>query len=153
MDRNSRKTIEGISMPDLPILQSENKMCESEIFCGLPVFSCRQLLTGGYWLDGPRPSAINPTTVQLNDKRVLGDGLVEMSFMLEGSTLTSFLLRPKPNVSLHKWSLTPVVPKPNEWMDNNSYFVLITHGVEGEPFNITLTLKVNINLNFKYNFI
>lgn len=45
-DRNARKTIEGISMPDQPIPQLQNKMCEKEVFCGLPIFSGRHLQDG-----------------------------------------------------------------------------------------------------------
>lgn len=147
MDRNSHKTIEGIAMPELPIPQLDNKMCESEVFCGLPLYSCRQLYTGGYWLEGPQPSAINPTTVKLSSKRILADNLVEMNLLLDGSTLTSFLIRPKEAVKLHKWSFTPLIPEPNEWKDKDSYFVMITHGLEGEPLNVTLTFKVKYHTN------
>jgi len=46
MDRNARKTIESLSAPDTPIHQLDNNMCATEAFCGLPLYSCRQLHTG-----------------------------------------------------------------------------------------------------------
>lgn len=43
-DRHGQKTIEGITMPDLPMPLKE--MCNDEILCGLPLISSRQLLLG-----------------------------------------------------------------------------------------------------------
>lgn len=42
-DRNARKTIESLTMPDIPIPHGENILCKNEIFCGLPYFSTRLL--------------------------------------------------------------------------------------------------------------
>lgn len=46
MDRNARKTIESLTMPEEPIPQDENILCKSEVFCGLPLLSVRQLIPG-----------------------------------------------------------------------------------------------------------
>jgi len=58
--------------------------------------------------------------------------------------LTSFLLRPKPTVQLNRWNILPTIPEPNEFNGENGYFVMITHGVDGEPMNVTLDLKTEI---------
>lgn len=46
IDRNSKRTIESLVAPLDPIDQRKNPLCEKEVFCGLPFYSCRQLHTG-----------------------------------------------------------------------------------------------------------
>lgn len=43
-DRHSRKTIESITIPDMPVHISE--MCNDEVLCGLPLTSIRLLMMG-----------------------------------------------------------------------------------------------------------
>lgn len=45
-DRNAKKTIESLTMPEEPIPQESNILCKNEVFCGLPVLSIRQLMVG-----------------------------------------------------------------------------------------------------------
>lgn len=43
-DRHAKKTIEGISIPEVPVHFTE--MCGDEVLCGLPLISSRSLLMG-----------------------------------------------------------------------------------------------------------
>lgn len=43
-DRNAKKTIEGIAIPDVP--KQFTEICNDEILCGLPLISSRSLLLG-----------------------------------------------------------------------------------------------------------
>lgn len=45
LDRNAKKTIESLIAPDEPIPQMKNNLCQTQVFCGLPFYSCRQLHT------------------------------------------------------------------------------------------------------------
>lgn len=43
-DRNALKTIESLAMPEKPIPQDKNILCKSEVLCGLPLYTSRQLM-------------------------------------------------------------------------------------------------------------
>lgn len=45
-DRNVEKTIDSLLAPELPVRQELIPLCNELPFCGLPVYSCRQLHTG-----------------------------------------------------------------------------------------------------------
>ncbi|XP_046804765.1 endoplasmic reticulum metallopeptidase 1-like [Lucilia cuprina] len=141
MDRNARKTIESLTMPEEPIPQDENILCKSEVFCGLPLLSARQLLPGGFWVPGPAPVVreIGHFKLVLHEK--LTTGRHRMHFMITGNYLMSLNIRPKESVTLESWNLTPRLPPETVFNKQKCYFVMITHGLEHETINITLTLK------------
>lgn len=43
-DRHAKKTIEGITIPDISFHFSE--VCKGEVFCGMPLLSSRSLMLG-----------------------------------------------------------------------------------------------------------
>lgn len=55
--------------------------------------------------------------------------------------VTSLQIRPKPDVDLVNWSLLDSVPEQNFYNDQRGYFVMITHGTEPTPFNVSLDFK------------
>lgn len=59
-----------------------------------------------------------------------------------GNVLLSFQLRLKTGVHLVNWDLTPEVPEPNEYRGQHAYFVMMTHGLDATPKNVTLGFKV-----------
>lgn len=76
--------------------------------------------------------------------------LYRLNFILNGSYLIALYIRPKENVTLYKWNIMKDVPQPNNFHDQKAYFVMITHGLEAPPMNITLDLKVSEKFAFKY---
>lgn len=43
IDRNTKKTVESLFAPEIPISQEDNAACSKTIFCGLPFHSMRHL--------------------------------------------------------------------------------------------------------------
>lgn len=144
LDRNSYKTIESLSTPDIPIPQEKNILCQNELFCGLPFYSARQLHTTGFWIPGPQPLVREEGSLVLTKKELLSEHVHRLSFTLSGSYLMSFLIQPKNGVSLVNWNIIDSVPEPNVYYGKKAYFVMITHGLEAPPMNITLDLKTKL---------
>lgn len=141
MDRNARKTIESLTMPEEPIPQDENILCKSEVICGLPVLSARQLMQGGFWVPGPAPVVreVGHLILALHERVTATHH--RMHFMITGSYLMSLQIRPKESVRLEGWNLTPQVPPETVYNNQKFYFVMITHGLEHDALNITLSFK------------
>jgi Peptidase family M28 len=145
LDRNSHKTIDGITMPSHAVSQFENVMCASEVFCGIPFYSSRQVHVGGYWMPGPEPLIREAAKLTRLAKEKLNSHEQRLTFELSGSYLISLMIRPKKTVELKRWSLTDVLPDPNYWNKQFAYFVMVTHGLDAKaPLNITLTLGTDM---------
>lgn len=140
-DRNAKKTIEGITMPELPIPQAEIKFGKEEVFNGLPAAFPHMITKyGGYFLYAAKPKISDVSIAVLNSKRKINE-LTELSFKIYGNSLGSVFLRPKPNVYLRSWSLDEKVSV-TEWEDG-SYFLMIAHGLDdSNPWIFNVTLQV-----------
>ncbi|XP_055371692.1 endoplasmic reticulum metallopeptidase 1-like [Condylostylus longicornis] len=146
-DRNAKKTIESLAMPETPIPQDQNILCENEVFCGLPFYSSRQLHTGGYWVPGPAPLVRELCQFKLTNRSSLTPKIHRLNFSLSGSYVISLQIRPKESVKLKSWSFLNSVPNPNIYNKQKAYFVMITHGLEANGMNITIDFETN---NEKY---
>jgi hypothetical protein len=131
-------------MPNHAISQYDNEMCAKEVFCRLPFYTCRQVHTNGYWLPGPEPLIRQSGTLTMEKKEKLNKSEHRLTFQLSGSHLISFMVRPKSTISLKKWSFTPTIPEPNVWNNQQAYFVMITHGLDAGPMNITMVVESEI---------
>lgn len=58
-------------------------------------------------------------------------------------------IRPKSHVKLIKWSLLDHVPEQNYYNEEKGYFVMITHGTEPTPTNVTLDFRTPEGYNVK----
>lgn len=98
----------------------------------------------GFWVPGPAPVVreIGHLTLVLHEK--LTASRHRLHFMITGSYLMSLKVRPKESVILESWNLTPRLPPETVFNKQKCYFVMITHGLEHEAINITMTLKVRI---------
>lgn len=102
------------------------------------------IFSRGYWLPGPAPILRESASLKLLSKSSKSSFEKELNFQLSGNVLVSFLVRPKPSVSLNGWSLLKNVPESTDFNGQKSYLVMITHGLEVGPMNITLSLKSTI---------
>lgn len=143
LDRNAKKTIESLIAPDEPIPQMKNNLCQTQVFCGLPFYSCRQLHTDGFWVPSPQPLVRETGLLVLTNRRKLSPTEIQLSFELTGSYLMSLQIRPKPGMTLANWNIMESVPEPNVYLNQKAYFVMITHGLEAPTMNITLNFKTN----------
>lgn len=50
IDRNTKKTVESLFAPEIPISQVDNIACSKTIFCGLPFHSMRHLFSTYVWI-------------------------------------------------------------------------------------------------------
>lgn len=100
----------------------------------------------GLWVPGPAPIIKEEAFFKLNSNTKITPFDRELHFTVSGHVLLSIQLRPKPNVHLVKWSLTPTVPEPNEFLNEKAYFVMMTHGWDAEPMNFTLQFKVRFGV-------
>lgn len=105
------------------------------------------MYSSGYWLPGPAPIVKDVSTLTLNSLKKLSDHESRLNFTITGSVLTSFMLRPKPGVTLNNWNILPTIPEPNEYNEEKSYFVMITHGLKGDPMNVIIDLNGAIRDN------
>jgi hypothetical protein len=144
-DRNAKKTIEGITMPEIPILQAEIKLGDQEVLKGLPAQFPHMLTKyGGYFLYAAAPKVADISTVVLNSKRKINEHSTELSFKIYGNSLGSIFVRPKANVELRTWSLDEKVPK-TEWEDG-SFFIMLVQGLDDpDPLIFNLTLHTEAN--------
>ncbi|XP_055905553.1 endoplasmic reticulum metallopeptidase 1-like [Eupeodes corollae] len=141
MDRNCRKTVESLSMPETPIPHEFNILCKNEIFCGLPFLTSRQLHLGGYWVPAPTPLIREVATLKLISKEKISPKIHRLNFLLIGSYQLSLHIRPKDSVTLDRWNLMDYVPEPTVYNKQKAHFVMISHGIESAPMNITLDFK------------
>lgn len=71
----------------------------------------------------------------------ISDDTKRVSFTMEGSIQSSLIIGPKKGVKLINWSLLEDVTPPTIFNDQKAHFVLITHGLPGEPWNITMDFQ------------
>lgn len=97
-------------------------------------------------MPGPAPviREIGHLKLVLHEK--LSPNRHRLHLMITGSYLMSLKIRPKESVELESWNLTPRLPPETVYNKQKCYFVMITHGLEHEALNITMTLKVKIML-------
>lgn len=136
-DRHSRKTIESVSIPDLPVPIS--KMCGNEILCGLPLISSRTLLLGGQWLPASTPKFPDAAIINSHSKIILSDNKVKYTFSCNETSLSAIFIRLRGTAKLLAWSFSEEIPH----AFNNTYFVSVGNGIVTEPLSFDVTLKID----------
>ncbi|XP_049530245.1 endoplasmic reticulum metallopeptidase 1-like [Anopheles darlingi] len=126
---------------------SEMGDCTSEVFCGLPASAVR---FSSLWFAQPKsnhPDAVEMVKLSLESRNntTTKDGSVvrsRLALNLTGSYQSSILVRPRRNVTLTAWNLTPVLPPQLTVGDNHkAYYVIITHGLPSQPLQLVLDLE------------
>lgn len=82
-------------------------------------------------------------TVSLREKEQLSEHEHRLHLVLKGSFQCSLIIGPKAGSTLKRWSLLSEIPTPIEFNGQRGHFVLLTAGVESEPMNITLDVRVS----------
>ncbi|XP_058460663.1 endoplasmic reticulum metallopeptidase 1-like [Malaya genurostris] len=142
LDRNAKKTIEGIAMPDTITPMREIPACEKELFCAIPFYSIwHQVLFENFWFAGPSPLIHSEVKCHLRNKDKLTDHVTRLQLTLKGDHQCALVIGPKPGVSLTKWDIVSEIPDPIEFNGQRGYFVLISSGLNPGPMNITLQLR------------
>lgn len=142
MDRNSVRMIRGIANPEkvTPVLALDT--CEKEIFCGIPFYSLfHQRRFDNYWLPGPAPVADKVVTIRKTKQEQIGEHVRRLTFVLEGSIQSSIIIGAKPGVKLVGWNLLEKLTPATEFNNQQAHFVLVTHGLPGEPWEVTLDFE------------
>ncbi|XP_055523743.1 endoplasmic reticulum metallopeptidase 1-like [Wyeomyia smithii] len=148
LDRNARKTIEGIAMPDSITAMRDMKSCETELFCAVPFYSIwHQVLFENYWVSGPQPMIHSEVKCSLRSKEKISNYETQLKLTLSGDDQCSLLIGPRAGVSLTKWDIVDQMANPIEFNGQRAYFVLISAGINPGPMNFTLQLKHEI-LNY-----
>lgn len=96
----------------------------------------------GFWLNAPAPLIRDEAHLKLEKKIKLSEVTQQLQFSINGSYLYSLQIRPKPGVTLSKWNLLDYVPEMNNVNGHKGYFVMVTHGLEAPPFNVTMEFNV-----------
>ncbi|XP_055540788.1 endoplasmic reticulum metallopeptidase 1-like [Wyeomyia smithii] len=143
MDRNSYRLIQGVVAPESVTPMSQMNTCETEIFCAVPFYSIwHQIRFDNFWLPGPEPVVNKMVTLKLQDTEQITDHIRRLHFTLEGSTLSSLIIGPKPGVKLVSWSLLEEVTPSMEFNNRDGHFVLITYGLPDDgPWNVTMDFE------------
>ncbi|EDS40296.1 conserved hypothetical protein [Culex quinquefasciatus] len=142
MDRNSVRMIRGVASPEEVIPMRQMNTCESEIFCAVPFYSMwHQIRFDNYWLPGPEPTTDDGVvSLAYQGREWLSENRTRLTFTMEGSTQSSLIVGPKPGVKLVGWSLIDEVPA-TVFNGQLGHFALITHGLPGEPWNVTMDFE------------
>lgn len=107
----------------------------------------RNNIFSGFWLNAPAPLIRDEAHLKLMKKIKFSDVTQQLQFSINGSYLYSLQIRPKPGVKLSKWSLLESVPEMNDVNGHKGYFVMVTHGLEAPPFNVTMEFEVRPHLS------
>ncbi|XP_053679531.1 endoplasmic reticulum metallopeptidase 1-like [Anopheles nili] len=154
-DRHNKRTVRSVLESltigiNSPVAPTDLPECETELFCGMPASAVRFSSLWSPQSDENRPNTPEMVSLSLDAiKRPphasgspAGVSRVELTFSLTGSIQSSVLLRPKQNVTLAGWNLTPNVPTKLETGGHTAYFMLITHGLPGETVQLALELDI-----------
>ncbi|XP_053687100.1 endoplasmic reticulum metallopeptidase 1-like [Sabethes cyaneus] len=142
LDRNARKTIEGIAMPDTITPMREIQTCEKELFCAIPFYSIwHQVLFENYWISAPQPIIHSEVKCSMRSKNKISDYITELQLTLNGDHQCSLVIGPRAGVTLIQWNLVEQLASPIEFNGQRGYFVLISSGINPGPMNFTLQLR------------
>ncbi|XP_052866764.1 endoplasmic reticulum metallopeptidase 1-like [Anopheles cruzii] len=149
-DRHNERTIlEAIAKNDAsmaPSVVSPTQLpeCAVELFCGLPASALRFNSLWSPQTETNRPHTPSMVTLTLVSREQVTQTpfRTKLMFNLTGSFQSSLLVRPKPKVTLVGWNLTPkVAPKLVAANHHRAHFVLITHGLPGEPVRLVFEIE------------
>ncbi|XP_062536113.1 endoplasmic reticulum metallopeptidase 1-like isoform X1 [Armigeres subalbatus] len=142
MDRHSYRLVRGIANPEKVTAMHEMNTCETEIFCAVPFYSMwHQIQFDNYWLPGPPPVADKVVTLKKIKHEQLNDSVRRLTFILKGSIQSSLIIGAKPGVKLVNWSLLDKLTPPTEFNNQKAHFVLITHGLPSDSWEITMDFE------------
>ncbi|XP_055617134.1 endoplasmic reticulum metallopeptidase 1-like [Toxorhynchites rutilus septentrionalis] len=142
MDRNSHRMIRGVTSPEKAIPMRMMDTCETELFCAVPLYSIiHQLRFDNYWLPGLAPVMNTSVTLAKQSIEQKSENTKRVTFTIDGSIQSSIIIGPKKGINLTGWSLLESVTPPTIFNDQRAHFVLITHGLPGEPWNITMDFQ------------
>ncbi|XP_053668905.1 endoplasmic reticulum metallopeptidase 1-like [Anopheles marshallii] len=150
-DRHNERTVRGILETHHVKAFSAHALnpadCKSEVFCGLPCSAIR--FTSLWSPQQNRPHTPEMVQLSLNGwetvRRTATSSRIKLKLNLNGSFQSSLLVRPKRNVTLIDWNLTADVPAQLATGGHKAYFILITHGLAGDPVELTLELEADRN--------
>lgn len=149
-DRNGEAPLRD-SM-DLTNIVRLGEDCDSELMCGLPCYRFCPSRKNALWL--PREELVQlpyPTELELINKTILDGGYqVRFDFRLSGPPNMGLFILPLDGVKVLRWTFTQGM------LDNPATYrpplnVLLTYGVDTEPFELFLELSVSpvlIVINF-----
>nr|XP_029712050.1 endoplasmic reticulum metallopeptidase 1-like [Aedes albopictus] len=142
MDRNSERVVHDILGPEGVVRMREMSSCAEEFFCSVPFYSMwHQIRFDNFWLPGPAPSENKMVTLKLKQTQQIDKHIRRMHFTLDGSIQSSLMIGPKSGVRLVNWSLLDELTTETEFNGQRGHFVLVTHGLPGEPWDITMDFE------------
>ncbi|XP_059611307.1 endoplasmic reticulum metallopeptidase 1-like [Phlebotomus argentipes] len=142
LDRNSRKTLESLSAPGMPIPQNDADLCAIDVACGLPFHHEDQLKTGGFWLPASGPLIRDHTHLKLESRKVVTPVVHQLDLSLIPKREMALMIRPRANVSLIQWTFSREIPPMRDFISDKSHFVTVESSFPGNTLNFTLTLKI-----------
>uniref|UniRef100_A0A182PMW9 FXNA-like protease n=1 Tax=Anopheles epiroticus TaxID=199890 RepID=A0A182PMW9_9DIPT len=151
-DRHNERTVRdmlGKAGGKQALVPDELPECKTEVFCGMPASAIR---FSSLW----SPQANLPNTPEMTQLELNGweehvhlngsGSSIKLTLSLNGSFQSSLLVRPRRHVTLRGWNLTPEVPARLVAGGHKAYFILITHGLAGDPVSLILNLETDENL-------
>ncbi|GAB0088597.1 hypothetical protein DMENIID0001_030540 [Sergentomyia squamirostris] len=145
LDRNSRKTLESLSAPGMPIPHNDADLCGTDVACGMPFHRDDQLKTGGLWLPASGPLIRDHTHVKLESRKVITPAVHQLDLSLIPKQQMALVIRPKINVTLIQWTFAREIPPMKIFFKDRGHFVRLESGAHlpGEVLNFTLTMKIS----------
>uniref|UniRef100_A0A1B6BYM8 FXNA-like protease n=1 Tax=Clastoptera arizonana TaxID=38151 RepID=A0A1B6BYM8_9HEMI len=136
----------GKVVPKIESALSIEKDCQSEVYCGIPVFSSRLKPSSslGKWIPASPPVIFEPTFIDLlHSQKFSSTKLKRLTFNVTGPDQMVIIVLPKPNINLVGWSLTDSLPIPSHtWSDRPSYLMRYTRGLSAPIWQFWFDLEV-----------
>ncbi|KAJ6642258.1 Endoplasmic reticulum metallopeptidase 1 [Pseudolycoriella hygida] len=143
MDRHSNEYISD-SVPQIDAQLSLSDSCESEIFCGSPLYTTRQMKqsVNSNWIRSGNPIFPIRTTLQLVDERILENSVKRLTFNVTGPPHRILYIYPLDDNQMINWNLSEEVPKVTaKFNQRHVYFVFTSHGKVNEPLEFFVDIQ------------
>ncbi|XP_037035537.1 endoplasmic reticulum metallopeptidase 1-like isoform X1 [Bradysia coprophila] len=145
MDRHSNDLISAETVPHMVRQLSFSASCQSEIFCGSPLYTSRQIGQSQHsnWV----PSETGPifsmkTTLQLANEEILVNNVKRLTFNVTGPSHRNIFIYPLDDNQLINWNLMEEVPQLTEdFQQRQAYFVFTGHGKINEPLSFFIDIQ------------
>ncbi|XP_037035534.1 endoplasmic reticulum metallopeptidase 1-like isoform X1 [Bradysia coprophila] len=147
MDRHTTDYIKD-TVPEMSLAIPTQEQCETELFCGVPLYTTRMLAQSKYsfWIphaSTSRPLPV-PTRMELVSRATMADNVQRLTFEISGPDHMGLFISPKLGNKVIDWTPLDIVQKNvPKWGERTSYFVFLGHGGTNTPIEFFIDVQGN----------
>lgn len=143
MDRSAPYLLRA-SVPEMTSAEQATVLCDSELFCALPLYSPRMtnFLNGSNWIVGPKPFKQSILTVNTQIS-ALTPLTRRITFTISGPQQMSFMFAPLPGITAQGWSLQADLIPSVLYKERPAYFIFYQRGLDSLSWTFHIDFKVD----------